>query len=94
MRKRKVIQITRRTCHNRHHFRNHLLFQIGPELRHHLFYDIIGNTGLLGKIAKRQCRLAYRIDDLLRLGNVKVLCHGEEVPGAEAIAFPIDGHLG
>ena len=94
MRKGKVFQISRRTCRNRHHFRNHLLFQIGPEFRHHLFYDIIGNIGFPGKVAKRQCRLAYRIDDLLRLENVKVFRHRNEVPGAEAVAFPIDGHLG
>ena len=87
-RKRKVFQITRRTRRNRHHSRNNLLFQIGPEFRHHLFYDIIGNTGLPGKIAKRQCRLAYRIDDLLRFENVKVFRHRNEVLGAEAVVFP------
>ena len=89
VRKEIVFQISRRTCRNRHHSRNILLFQIGPVFRHHLFYDIIGNTGLPGKIAKRQCRLAYRIDDLLRFENVKVFRHCNESSVLKPSCFPL-----
>ena len=70
-----------------------LFFQIGPEFRLHLMGDTVGDSGLRGEIAKCQRRLTYRIDDFLRLGDVKMFCCRKEVPGAEAIPFPVDGHL-